>query len=276
MESNFDKLKKFIANQAAVNEYEVTPDARLYDDLGIYGDDAFELLIAYGKKFDVDLSKFMAADYFRGEGDVILPAIIRFFLNRPKPKYKTLTVSHLEKGIIAGKLDETIIWSDIKKDGLCQVEMGDFQIEDSIIPKDQILTMYAMHILNNRELLDYIPSKIFYDRYKELLTNIPGIPSDDIREQLYHSKLQFYCKCGCHSFFVLTDPSKSFKNLSDINGMEIAFETNYEEELNVHLFTNAQGLLKQVTIYFGENNLKPIPDDLQIGNILGSWGKLER
>jgi hypothetical protein len=277
MESNFDILKKFIVKQSGVNDYEVIPDARLYEDLGVYGDDAFELLINYGEQFNVDLSKFMAADYFRGEGDVILPALIRFLLNRPKPKYKTLTVSHLEKGIVAGRLDETVIWSDIKKEGLCQVEMGYFQIEDSVIPNDQIVSMYAMHILLNRDLLDHFPDKNYLERYKKLLSNIPGTPSGAIHDQLEHSVLEFYCKCGCHSFFVFTNPTRRFNELKADNGMfgEVAFETNYEEELNVSLFTDRNGLLKQVTIYFGENNLQPIPEDIQIGKVIGIWGNLK-
>ncbi len=68
--SDFNKLKEFIVQQAGVDVHEVTPDARLYEDLGIYGDDAVELLIEYGKKFNVDVSKFMAADYFEGEGGI--------------------------------------------------------------------------------------------------------------------------------------------------------------------------------------------------------------
>jgi hypothetical protein len=48
----------------------------------------------------------MAAEYFSPEGDVIWPAIIRLFTGRKKAKQKDLTVKHLEKAIIAGRLDE--------------------------------------------------------------------------------------------------------------------------------------------------------------------------
>jgi hypothetical protein len=110
--SNFEKLKEFMVEQAGVCAGEVTPISRLYDDLGIYGDDASELLIGYGRKFNVDVSKFMAADYFKGEGDEISPGIIRAIFNKPEPKYKNLIVGHLEKGIIAGRLDEEVINSE--------------------------------------------------------------------------------------------------------------------------------------------------------------------
>jgi len=63
-DSTFDRLKQFIVDRVGVYEEEVKPESRLYDDLGVYGDDATELLIEYGKKFKVDVSKFMAADYW--------------------------------------------------------------------------------------------------------------------------------------------------------------------------------------------------------------------
>jgi acyl carrier protein len=282
-ESDFNKLKEFIVQQAGVDENEITPDTRLYEDLGIYGDDAFELLIEYGKKFNVDVSKFMAADYFEGEGgkgliDVIY-SVIKFFTGSiPSTKLNVLRVNDLENGIKAGKLNESVIQAGKKKEGICQVEMGYFQIEDSVIPGDQIVSMYAMHILLNRDLSDHLPEKKYYERYKKLLSNIPGTPMRDIRAQLNHSVLQFYCRCGCHSFFVFTDSKRQFNELISDNGVfgEVTFETNYEEELNVTLFSDRNGLLKQVKVYFGENNLKPIPDDIKIGKVIGLWGNMKK
>jgi acyl carrier protein len=105
----FNKVKEFAVNQAAVEENEVTESASIEDDLGVYGDDAVEFIIAFGKKFNVDVSKFMAAEYFSAEGDVILPAIIRFLTGKKQPKRKNLTIGHLEKAIVAGRLDEEVI-----------------------------------------------------------------------------------------------------------------------------------------------------------------------
>ncbi len=282
-ESYFDKLKEFIVQQAGVDEHEVTPDARLYNDLGIYGDDAVELLIEYGKKFNVDVSKFMAADYFEGEGgigliDMIYGLIKSFTGSIPSTGLKVLTVNDLENGIIAGKLNESVIQSGKRKEGICQAELGYFKIEDSVIPSDQVVSMYAMHVLLNRDLSDHLPDKKYYERYKKILSNIPGTPMRNIRAQLNHSVLQFYCRCGCHSFFVFTDPKRQFNELTSDNGVfgEVTFETNYEEQLNVALFSDRYGLLKQVTIYFGENNLKPIPEDIKIGKVIGLWGNLNK
>ncbi|WP_276504407.1 DUF1493 family protein [Terrimonas pollutisoli] len=105
----FDRLKRFTIKQAAVTEKEVTENAGLENDLGVSGDDAVEFIIAFGKEFNVDVSKFMAADYFSPEGDSILPAFIRMVTGKKHPKQKELTIKHLEKAIIAGRLDEEVI-----------------------------------------------------------------------------------------------------------------------------------------------------------------------
>lgn len=103
----FDKLRYFVIKEAVVEDKEVTREATIEDDLGITGDDAVDFIIAYSNAFNVDVSKFMAADYFDGEGDILLPAIIKIFTG--KKENKVLTVGHLEKGILAGRLDEEVI-----------------------------------------------------------------------------------------------------------------------------------------------------------------------
>lgn len=105
-EETFNKLKKFVVNQSAVNDEVINSSTRIEDDLGVSGDDAVEFILAFGKEFNVDVSNFMLADYFSPEGDFILPAIIRFLTNKKKRERKSFTVGHLEKAIIAGKLDE--------------------------------------------------------------------------------------------------------------------------------------------------------------------------
>lgn len=96
-----EELKNFVIRQAAVLEDEVTMEASLENDLGVYGDDAFDFIIAFGKAFNVDVSKFMAADYFNSGG--------RSWLLGNLQKRKELTVAHLDKAIAAGRLDEEVI-----------------------------------------------------------------------------------------------------------------------------------------------------------------------
>ena len=102
-------LKRFTVKQSGVKEEEVTEEASLEKDLGIYGDDAMEFIEAFSKAFNVDISRFMAAEYFSPEGDVILPTIIRFLTGKKKTKLKDLIIKHLEKAVITGRLDEEVI-----------------------------------------------------------------------------------------------------------------------------------------------------------------------
>lgn len=105
----FEKLKGFVIKQSAVEDEEVTRDTQIEDELGVTGDDAVDFMIAYGEAFNVDVTKFMAADYFGAERNVFLSEVGKWLTGKHKRARKTLTVAHLEKGIIAGKLDEEVI-----------------------------------------------------------------------------------------------------------------------------------------------------------------------
>lgn len=114
----FNKLKIFITDQGfgytlpwplLFKRRVIKRETSLEGDLKITGDDADEFLIAFGKEFNVDVNKFPIGDYFGDEGDPLLPAIIRLFKGNDKREKKTLTVGHLEKAIIAGRLDEEVI-----------------------------------------------------------------------------------------------------------------------------------------------------------------------
>jgi len=107
-ENIFERIKTFILKESAV-DMDITRDTKIEDDLGIYGDDADDFIIAFGREFDVDIKHFPLGNYFSGEGDVILPSIIRFFTNGKKRERKNFTVGHLEKALISGKLDEHVI-----------------------------------------------------------------------------------------------------------------------------------------------------------------------
>lgn len=110
-----NRLKKFVLESGwgyvlpSLKEREVNKGTRVKEDLKINGDDADEFLIAFGKEFDVEVSKFNIGEYFDDEGDPILPAIIRMFTGKKKRQTKELTISHLEKAILAGRLDEEVI-----------------------------------------------------------------------------------------------------------------------------------------------------------------------
>ena len=97
-------LVDFIREESGVSFSEtITAHTRLQDDLGVYGDDATDLLLAYAKAFHVDITQFPAADYFDSEGIDVLA-----WFRLVKPRRKELTVGHLQRGIEAQRLDETI------------------------------------------------------------------------------------------------------------------------------------------------------------------------
>ena len=108
----FEKIKIFINEHLVVNTDEITLETQIENDLGVYGDDAIDLIIAFGKNFNVDVSNFMASDYFSPEGDSIFPAIVRFFTGKKKKKIKELTINQLCKAIISGSLNESTINSE--------------------------------------------------------------------------------------------------------------------------------------------------------------------
>lgn len=108
-DETFNMLKNFVVRQAGIDDEEITRDTNIEDELGVTGDDAVDFIIAYGKTFNVDVTKFMAADYFGAERNVMLSEFFKWLTGYRKRTRKTLTVGHLEKGIIAGRLDEEVI-----------------------------------------------------------------------------------------------------------------------------------------------------------------------
>ncbi len=98
-----DAIKCFLEEDYGIRKRRINIQSRIEKDLRITGDDAVEMLVDFGKKFNVDVSNFMAADYFNGEGS------FWFFPMNNTPNKKVLTIGHLVKAVIAGKLDESIV-----------------------------------------------------------------------------------------------------------------------------------------------------------------------
>lgn len=104
-----NEVIKFVEKQNGENDFPLTRNTRIEKDLNIWGDDAVCFIIKFGKKFNVDVSNFMAADYFDGEGIDFLGAIFRMVTGKKEKEKKILTLGHLEKSVIAGKLNEEVI-----------------------------------------------------------------------------------------------------------------------------------------------------------------------
>lgn len=103
------ELIQFISDLMGIPEKDITPDARLFEDLGIYGADTSDLILAFSKKFNVDLSNFRAGDYIGAEGVDFITPIINLFTGKKTVQLKTLRIKNLQLAIEAGKLDEHII-----------------------------------------------------------------------------------------------------------------------------------------------------------------------
>ena len=100
----FELLKDFIKSNSFVDEHFITLSSGLEEDLKLWGDEAVEFIIAFGRRFNVDVSNFMAADYFTSEGSF-------YFLAKKLNKHnkKELRVHHLQNAIKTGSLNEITI-----------------------------------------------------------------------------------------------------------------------------------------------------------------------
>lgn len=102
MEDILEGIKVLIHKYTGQTKIPLNRSTRLYQDLKIDGDDAFELLKDFSSKYNVDMSDFKFNEYFSPEGIDIIGAIISLFKNRPK--LKELTIGDMELAVIEGKL----------------------------------------------------------------------------------------------------------------------------------------------------------------------------
>lgn len=103
MEEIFEKIKQFAAKQASISNKNLNRQTRVEQDLGVTGDDAIEFIIAFGKEFNVDISRFKFENHFRPEGiDVI--GIIGTLFGKKKITKRHLTLGNLEEAVIVGIL----------------------------------------------------------------------------------------------------------------------------------------------------------------------------
>lgn len=103
------EILSMIKNKMGNYSFSITQNTKLEHDLGMTGDDAYEFLIEFSQKFNVDVSNFQIDKYFLPEGDSLLPTISRLIRGEENPKQKELTIGDLENSILKGKLDETTI-----------------------------------------------------------------------------------------------------------------------------------------------------------------------
>ncbi len=98
-ETQFAELVSFISDKSGKHDIPITRQTLIEDDLGITGEDAYDLIKELSKKYQINISGFNFAKYFNEEPLMFLP----------DRKVIPFTVAHLEKAIIAGRLDEEVI-----------------------------------------------------------------------------------------------------------------------------------------------------------------------
>jgi acyl carrier protein len=77
---HFDRVRGLVSGQTGVPESEITLETRLYEDLGMDGDDGDEFLAAFADEFGLDIGGVAPLNYFNDESalseySMMIPAI---------------------------------------------------------------------------------------------------------------------------------------------------------------------------------------------------------
>jgi hypothetical protein len=76
METLDEKILIFVAGFCGLKRQQLTTDSTLFGDLGIDGQDGWELMAAFGKEFHVDLLAFRATRHFGPEAGPPVYALV--------------------------------------------------------------------------------------------------------------------------------------------------------------------------------------------------------
>jgi acyl carrier protein len=87
------EIREFILEERGKYRFELKEHHSLQSDLDIYGLDAVDFILNFGKRFGVDVSGFDAEKYFRPEG-----------YGTPNKEYPKLTIGDLLKSVDKGIL----------------------------------------------------------------------------------------------------------------------------------------------------------------------------
>lgn len=107
MDVNFNLLKDFIGHYLSLKKDKIVAITTL-DDLGMFGNDKYDFLIDYSKKFNVDISNLKYDLYIEPEPSLImhLDNFSRFLFNKKltnKYDVKTISVEMLVSSMEKGK-----------------------------------------------------------------------------------------------------------------------------------------------------------------------------
>jgi hypothetical protein len=89
-------LIQFLSQELGVPTSRLAPGTTLGRDLGVDGDDGLELIAAYGRRFDVDLSAFRPGKHFGPEAAGNPLIWLWWVVSRSWPKFVPITLADLE------------------------------------------------------------------------------------------------------------------------------------------------------------------------------------
>jgi len=99
-----DALRAFVAEELRLNPDKLNETDRLQHDLGLDGADAAKFMGKFAAHFDVDMTRFVFADYFGKESLGCLPMWIVWIVIPPlRPDIRPLTLADLQKSVRAKK-----------------------------------------------------------------------------------------------------------------------------------------------------------------------------
>jgi hypothetical protein len=105
-EQIIEKVKQFVIKERGRYKKPLTRATLLEEDLKITGDDAWEFLENFGKQFNVNINNLDLSKYFSPEGSISLYLLVFF---GKKTKKKPIALGALERAVLVGKLDDTVI-----------------------------------------------------------------------------------------------------------------------------------------------------------------------
>ena len=96
------QIIQFVKEERWDDEY--TPETDIVKDLKLNGDDAYEFIYLFSKKFNVSITEFKFEEYLYPEGDRILLKLLNLILKPKKKVKKKITLRDLERSVKEGKL----------------------------------------------------------------------------------------------------------------------------------------------------------------------------
>lgn len=100
---SFEALYGFLSDEFPGKRFDDTsPDWRLEEDLGLYGDDADEFIARFSERFGIDISRFDIADHFRPEGEFVFYWLYHLFFK--KRTRLSPSITDLKTALRIGKL----------------------------------------------------------------------------------------------------------------------------------------------------------------------------